>query len=76
MGRVVSQWEVTGGDSDENASLATEDRAAAAAAAKWLQLCLTLYDFIDGSPPGPAVPGILQARTLEWVAIAFSDWAT
>ena len=65
MGRVVSQWEVTGGDSDENASLATEDRAAAAAAAaKSLQLCLTLYDPIDGSPPGPAVPGILQARTL------------
>ena len=57
---------MTGGDSDENASLATEDRAAAAAAAaaKSLQLCLTLYDPIDGSPPGPAVPGILQARTL------------
>ena len=43
-----------------------------AAAAKSLQLCPTLCDPIDGSPPGPAVPGILQARVLEWVAIAFS----
>ena len=43
------------------------------AAAKLLQLCLTLYDPIDGSPPGSPVPGILQARTLEWVAIAFSQ---
>ena len=46
---------------------------AAAAAAKPLQLCLTLCDPIDGSPPGSAVPGILQARTLEWVAISFSN---
>ena len=45
----------------------------AAAAAKSLQSCLTLCDPIDGSPPGSAVPGILQARTLEWVAISFSD---
>ena len=45
--------------------------AAAAAAAKWLQLCPTLCDPIDGSPPGFPVPGILQARTLEWVAISF-----
>ena len=43
------------------------------AAAKWLQPCPTLCDPIDGSPPGSAVPGILQAGTLEWVAIAFSD---
>ena len=42
------------------------------AAAKWLQSCLTLCDPIDGSPPGPLIPGILQARTLEWVAISFS----
>ena len=42
---------------------------AAAAAAKSLQSCLTLCDPIDGSPPGSTVPGILQARTLEWVAI-------
>ena len=47
--------------------------AAAAAAAKPLQSCLTLCDSIDGSPPGSAVPGILQARTLEWVAISFSN---
>ena len=43
------------------------------AAAKSLQSCLTLCDPIDGSPPGPAVTGILQARTLEWVAISFSN---
>ena len=42
------------------------------AAAKSLQSCLTLCDPTDGSPPGSPVPGILQARTLEWVAIAFS----
>ena len=46
--------------------------AAAAAAAKSLQSCLTLCDPIDGSPLGSPVPGILQARTLEWVAISFS----
>ena len=45
---------------------------AAAAAAKSLQSCLTLCDPIDGSPPGFSVPGILQARTLEWVAAPFS----
>ena len=44
----------------------------AAAAAKSLQSCPTLCDLIDGSPPGSPVPGILQARTLEWVAISFS----
>ena len=42
------------------------------AAAKSLQSCLTLCNPIDGSPPGSPVPGILQARILEWVAIAFS----
>ena len=47
--------------------------AAAAAAAKSLQLCSTLCDPIDGSPPGSPIPGILQARTLEWVAISFSN---
>ena len=45
----------------------------AAAAAKSLQSCLTLYDPIDGSPPGSPVPGFLQARTLEWAAISFSN---
>ena len=47
--------------------------AAAAAAAKLLQSCPTLCDPIDGSPPGSPVPGILQARILEWVAISFSN---
>ena len=46
---------------------------AAAAAAKSLQPCPTLCDPIDGSPPGSPIPGILQARTLEWVAISFSS---
>ena len=45
----------------------------AAAAAKWLQSCPTLCDPIDSSPPGSSVPGILQARTLEWVAISSSN---
>ena len=49
-----------------------EDNAAAAAA-KSLQSCPTLCNPIDGSPPGSPVPGILQARTLEWVAISFSN---
>ena len=44
----------------------------AAAAAKSLQSCLTLCDTTDSSPPGSPVPGIFKARTLEWVAIAFS----
>ena len=50
-----------------------DDGAAAAAAAKLLKSCPTLCDPRDSSPPGPTVPGILQARTLEWVAIAFSE---
>ena len=48
------------------------ESSAAAAAAKSLQSCLTLCNPTDGSPPGSAVPGILQARILEWVAISFS----
>ena len=44
-----------------------------AAAAKSIQSCLTLCDPIDGSLPGSSIPGILQARTLEWVAISFSN---
>ena len=47
--------------------------AAAAAATKSLQLCPTLCDLIDSSPPGSPISGILQARTLEWVAISFSN---
>ena len=53
--------------------LFTPTAAAAAATAKSLQSCPTLCDPIDGSPPGSPVPGILQARTLEWVAISFSS---
>ena len=49
------------------------DVAAAAAAAKSLQSCPTLCDPIDSSPPGSPVPGTLQARALEWVAISFSS---
>ena len=49
------------------------DEALTAAAAKSLQSCPTLCDPIDGSPPGSPVPGILQARTLDWVAISFSN---
>ena len=51
----------------------TTEAFSAAAAAKLLQSCPTLCDPLDGSPPGSPVPGILQARTLEWVAIAFSN---
>ena len=47
--------------------------AAAAAAAKSLHLCPTLWDPRDSSPPGSPIPGILQAKTLEWVAISFSN---
>ena len=48
-------------------------KTSAAAAAKSLQLCPTLCDPIDGSPPDSLVPGILQAKTLEWVTISFSN---
>ena len=50
-----------------------EESSAAAAPDKSLQSCPTLCDPIDGSPPGFPVPGIFQARTLEWVAISFSN---
>ena len=53
--------------------IATKSAAAAAAAAKSLQSCLTLCDPTDRSPSGSLVPGIFQARTLEWVAISFSN---
>ena len=54
-------------------SLEKPSELAAAAAAKWLQSCPTLCDPIDGSPSGSPVSGILQAKTLEWVAISFSN---
>ena len=53
--------------------LMSSSHPAAAAATKWCQSCLTLCDPIDGNPPGSPVPGILQARTLEWVVISFSN---
>ena len=59
------------------ASLQLDVNIVTAAAAKSLQSCPTLCDPIDGSPPGSPVPGILQARVLEWGAIAFSaSWLT
>ena len=54
-------------------SLNLKLQVSTAATAKSLQSCLTLCNPIDGSPPGSPVPGILQARTLEWVAISFSN---
>ena len=57
-------------------TLPFDSHYAAAAAAKLLQLCPTLCDPIDGSPPGSPIPGTLQARTLEWVAISFSNAGT
>ena len=54
-------------------SMGSVGHAAAAAAAKSIQSCPTLCNPIDGSPPGSPVPGILQARILEWVAISFSN---
>ena len=57
----------------ENAVYMYNGIAAAAAAAKLLQSCSTLCDPIDGNLPGSSVPGILQAKTLEWVAISFSN---
>ena len=55
------------------AAVAQDSVSAAAAAAKSLQSCPTLCNPIDGSPPVSPVPGILQARTLEWVAISFTN---
>ena len=55
------------------ASRVQQSYSAAAAAAKLLRLCPTLCDPIDVRPPGSPAPGILQARTLEWVAISFSN---
>ena len=57
----------------EGIMLSEISQTAAAAAAKLLQSCPTLCDPIDGSPPGSPIPGILQARTLEWVAMSFSN---
>ena len=84
----MALWKCTSADSRERETKRERERrkdgilihcplklfqAAAAAAAKSLQSCPTLCDPTDGSPLGSAVPGILQARTLEWVVISFSN---
>ena len=61
------------GQNVKNLELSHMASGNAAAAAKSLQSCPTLCDPIDSSPPGSPIPGILQARTLEWVAISFSN---
>ena len=61
------------GDLKQQRFILSQLMEAAAAAAKSLQSCPTLCDSVDGSPLGSPVPGILQARTLEWVAISFSN---
>ena len=72
MGAVPYSWRPS--TSQQGAPLVTKAPwIRAAAAAKSLQSCPTLCDPIDSSPPGSPVPGILQARTLEWVAISFSN---
>ena len=73
----VRQFAVVKGDpslveEEKEGQLRTRSAAATAAAAKSLQ-CPTLCEPIDGSPSGSTIPGILQARTLEWVAISFSN---
>ena len=71
----VKQWEkqeMLAQEYSENINSRMTITKSSAAAAKSLQSCLTLCDPIAGSPPGSPVPGILQARTMEWVAISFS----
>ena len=69
----ITTWSILKSDWLYSLQLKMEKLYATATAAKSLQLCRILCDPIDGSPPGSPVPGILQARTLEWVAIAFSN---
>ena len=64
---------IWGGSLTRDQSQASAAKAAAAPAAKSLQSCPTLCDPVDGSPPGSPIPGTLQARTLEWVAISCSN---
>ena len=70
--RMKMQTRIEDGYLNHYTNLYKAAAAAAAAASKSLQSCLTLCDPRDGSPPGSPIPGILQARTLEWVAISFS----
>ena len=72
-GPVVRTLPSNAGDMGSIPGQATKIPHAAADAAKSLQSCLTLCNPIDDSPPSSAVPGIVQARTLEWVAISFSN---
>ena len=69
----LGDWTTTYENLQYSTGNSTQCFAVAAAAAKSLQSCQTLCDPIDGSPPGSPVPGILQARTLEWVAISYSN---
>ena len=73
LGLEVHVWKCNGRVFNSFMCLRNPHRFPAAAAAKSLQSCPTLCDPIDSSPPGSPVPGILQARTLEWVAISFSN---
>ena len=66
---IPALWAVT----EHQAGFSIMQQLPTAAAAKSLQSCPTLCDHIDGRPPGSPVPGILQARTLEWVAVSFSS---
>ena len=69
---VVNKIKNSSDEGDQKKKQGTGISKMSSAAAKLLQSCPTLCDPIDSSPPGSAVPGILQARTLEWVAIFFS----
>ena len=73
LGWISTRALITPCDLNKQANKLPVSPAAAAAAAKSLQSCPTLRNPIDGSPPGSPIPGILQARTLEWVAISFSN---
>ena len=69
-----NQWgQVTAAMKLKDAAYWKDSYDKSAAAAKSLQSCPTLCDPTDGSPPGSAIPGILQTRTLEWVAVSFSN---
>ena len=69
----IIYWGILSGKNNLNIHQHKKNWKKSAAAAKSHQSCPTLYDPTDGSPPGSPVPGILQARTLEWVAISFSN---
>ena len=74
MAELNGLWDLSSLNSNWTQAMAVKaESQPLAAAAKSLQSCPTLRDSTDGSPPGSPVPGILQARTLEWVAIAFSN---